>query len=128
MAGIPGRDVYQEIVRPRHVVDADDLVPGQHPRLEVLDGAPPVPGQPDSDHRLDADAERDRIHVGMIANDDAFQAEPPNPLETGRGRNSHAFCQVLVRDPGILPQLPQDRAIDSVQGGFGAHSANIIRL
>src|SRR5690606_31261723 len=64
-----------------------------------------------------------RVDQGRITGDDAALAQAAHPLETGGRRHVAGGGQILIGDPSILLQHPQDAAVGVVQLVFpSAHA------
>ena len=107
--------VHQEIVGAGHVIQAQHFRQRHQVRVDGFHLWPRMPRQPHRHHGLQADADGGRGDLGVVTQQPPGLAQASHPLERGRGRHAHAFGQVLVRDPCILPQEAQDGEVRSVK-------------
>ena len=108
-------DDTQEIIRLTGQQKAVQYLIGVlYPLLETLDGLAFMALQCDADEGRDLKAAGPHVDIRGVANDHTSLFEKAHPSQA-RGRGEvHAFCQVLVGQPAIALQLPNDLAIFSI--------------
>ena len=108
-------DDTQEIIRLTGQQKAVQYLIGVlYPLLETLDGLAFMALQRDADEGRDLKAAGPHVDIRGVANDHTSLFEKAHPSQA-RGRGEvHAFCQVLVGQPAIALQLPNDLAILSI--------------
>ncbi len=98
----------------------------QHRAAELFEGIPRLVVQAYLDEHQQAALEVLRVEPGVVAHDDPFALQAPDPFGAGCGRQADLFAQFSERDSSICLQDPQDVAVDLIQFTFalvlGSHS------
>ncbi|MNN15179.1 hypothetical protein D3C81_1282780 [compost metagenome] len=91
----------------------------QHRTPELFESIAGFVIQADLDEHQQTTLQVLRIEPGVVAHDDPFALQAPDPLGAGRGREPDLFPKLGERDAPVRLQDPQDAAVDLVQLTFG---------
>jgi hypothetical protein len=98
----------------------------EHRTAKLLESVPRLVVQADLDEHQQAALEVLRVEPGVVAHDDAFALQTPDPLGARGGRQADLLAQFGERDAPVGLQDAQDVAVDLVQFTFalmlGSHS------
>ena len=122
--GNPCLDQVIEIARDQ--VALEHVRQLQYGTSELFESVARLVVEADLDEHQQAALQMLRIEPGVVAHDDPFALQAPDPLGAGGGRQADLFAQFSKRDAPISLQDAQDIAVNLVQFTFalvlGSHS------
>ena len=117
----------EKIVGTGHVVAGQHFRQPQQMTVEAVHQGARVARQPDRNHRLQANTDRFRRDLGVVAQQDLRLTHPAHPFQRGGGGDAGFFRQVLVGQACILSQQAQQGVVDSVEHRDFRRKKNIVR-
>ena len=124
---VGGGEPDEVVGRAREVEDGEDARQFADGVGEGLDLLAVVDGKAHGDHRLQRASERGEVDLGVETAQDAGFPEGAHALQRGRRRDTDALGEPVVRDPRVLAERFEDRAVGVVEAQAVRHERNCSR-